>query len=245
MRFLPMKYSVWPMPNRSNRSGISLLDALDLAASIIDERFPNDPETRVVIRDRFGEVFRQVGESQKAAEQFQMAVSLRRKLAGDLDPSTLISRSYLGSALQYAHRPSEAMEVLQSTLADQTKVLGAGHPDTIRTEIYLDLVLREMHDEKALEHSEKTFQHAHQALGPRHPRTLELGSKTRSFRVAGVAVLRAPGEPLLGASIGLLGVELSGLCSHSGFSLFDFRGFQFRIWFRTAGFQSQNPFDSA
>ncbi len=164
-------------PNRSGRAGISLLEALDLAASRIDERFPDDPELRATIRHRFGEVFSQVDEPDKAVQQFEMAIALRRTLAGELDPNTLLSRSYLGSSLFKAHRLSDAKESLKKTLSDQSKVLGEGHPDTIRTAIYLVVVLQELHDTDDLAFAEKTYRRALENLGPRHERTLEAQSQ--------------------------------------------------------------------
>ena len=163
-------------PNRSGKAGISLLEAMDLAAGRIDQRFPNDPEMRTVIRDHLGEVFRQVDEPAKAVEQLRMAVELRIALDGELNPKTLQCRSKLGYALFTAGRRSEAKEVLLSTIADQTKVLGKGHPDTIGTEVHLDVLLRAVNDENAFKHAEQTFEIARQALGPRHPRTLEAQS---------------------------------------------------------------------
>ena len=160
-------------PNRSNRAGISLLEALDIAANNIDKRFPDDPETRALIREHFGEIFRHVDNADKAVEQLEMAVALRRMLAGDLDPSTLLSRYSLGSALFDANQFSEAKKVLESTLADQSKVLGEGHPDTIHTAIYLSAVLRSLHAENGLEFAEKSFLQARKFLGPQHERTLE------------------------------------------------------------------------
>ncbi|HZZ26873.1 MAG TPA: protein kinase [Pirellulales bacterium] len=160
-------------PNRSGRAGISLLEALDLAASEIDERFPNDAEMRAVIHDRFGEVYSGIDQPTKAVGQFEKAVSLRRTLAGQFDPSTMKSRSNLGLALHNANQFNEAKEVLVSTLADQTKILGESHPDTLQTAINLGLALMEIRDKDDLAHTEKTYRQALAALGPRHPLTLD------------------------------------------------------------------------
>ncbi|HEY2828020.1 MAG TPA: protein kinase, partial [Pirellulales bacterium] len=163
-------------PNRSGRAGISLLEALDLAAGRIDERFPDDPEQRAVVHDRFGEAYSGIDQPRKAIEQLEKAISLRTTLTGALDTSTMKSRSNLGLALYEANRYTEAIEVLESTLADQTKVLEERHPDTIQTAIHLGLVLMQIKDDKALEFSEKTYRQAREALGPRHPLTLDAQS---------------------------------------------------------------------
>ena len=73
-------------PSRGGRAGIGLVEALDLAAGKIDERFPDDPEQRAVVRDRFGEVYGGIDQPKKAVEQLEKAVSLRKALAGELDP---------------------------------------------------------------------------------------------------------------------------------------------------------------
>ena len=67
-------------PNRGGRTGLGLVEALDLAAGKIDERFPDDPELRAMIRDRFGELYSGTDKPQMAVEQLQQAVDLRTKI---------------------------------------------------------------------------------------------------------------------------------------------------------------------
>ncbi len=160
-------------PGRAGRVGVGLMDVLDLAAGKIDERFPDDPEQRAVVHDRFGEVYIGIDEPTRAVKQLEKAVSLRSTFAGALDPSTMKSRSNLGLALHNANQYSEAKEVLESTLADQSKVLGKGDPDTIQTAVNLGLDLMEINDKHALEFGEQTYQQARAFLGPRHPLTLD------------------------------------------------------------------------
>src|SRR5439155_1340738 len=73
-------------PKRFDRAGIKLVEALDVAASRIDERFLNDPRLQAIIRSRFGEIYLGIDRPQKAQEQFQKALELRRKISGDKDP---------------------------------------------------------------------------------------------------------------------------------------------------------------
>ena len=82
----------------------------------------------------------------------------------------------LGLARYEANQFSEAKEVLASTLADQSRVLGEGHPDTIQTAIHLGLALLDLHDKDGLTHAEKTYRQARETLGPRHPLTLDAQS---------------------------------------------------------------------
>jgi serine/threonine protein kinase/Tfp pilus assembly protein PilF len=171
-------------PGRYDRAGISLVQALDIAAGKVDSRFPDDPELRAVVRDRFGEIYLGLEQPQKAVMQLQQAVELRRTLAGDRDLSTMKSRAKFGFALREGLRLIESRDVLEAVLADQTAVLGAGHPDTVQTADYLTVVLMEIHagpwrsadappdGDRDLEVPRKAYQAALASLGPRHPATL-------------------------------------------------------------------------
>ena len=128
-------------PNRFDRANIKLVEALDVAASKIDSRFPDDPRLRGYIRDRFGEIYTWIDRPQKAVEQLQKAYELRLGTAGAMDPLTMSSRSSFGWAMYKAGRFTEGRDVLEAALADQTQVLGAGHPDTVQTACHLSVVL--------------------------------------------------------------------------------------------------------
>lgn len=159
-------------PNGHDRAGLSLVDALDLGTRRLDERFPDDPELRVAIRDRLGQIYNVIDEPDKANEQLQKAVAIWKTLAGEMDPRTLKSRASLGWATYQARRLDEAKQQLQAVLADQSKVLGSGHPDVIDTATKLSVVLMELHDPDDLPLAERTYQQALASLGARHPVTL-------------------------------------------------------------------------
>jgi tetratricopeptide (TPR) repeat protein len=160
-------------PNVFKRAGISLVEALDIAADQIDVKFPDDPELRAALQTRLGEIYASIDEPKKAVQQLEPAVALWQSVAGPLEPRTLKCRSALGNALSRSRRFPEAKQLLTSTLADQTKVLGASHLDTLGTAIYLSYTYMETGDEDNLEHAERTYQTALAALGLRHPTTLE------------------------------------------------------------------------
>src|SRR5262249_2069870 len=130
-------------PNRSNRSGISLLEALDIAAGKIDAKFPNDP-LRADVLDQLGQIYIAIDKPSKAVPQLQHAVDLRKSFAGDMEPATLKSRFLLGWALHRMGRWEEARDTLQSVMDEQTAVLGAGHPDTLQTANELVVLLTEL-----------------------------------------------------------------------------------------------------
>ena len=98
---------------------------------------------------------------------------MRQPLVGNLDPAVLKTRSELGHALYTASDFEGGKATLQATLADQTKVLGQGHPDTIHTAMALALVLMEEHDPEDVAFGEKTYNIALASFGPNHPLTLE------------------------------------------------------------------------
>src|SRR5262249_5727653 len=131
-------------PNRSNHAGISLLEALDIAAEKINEKFPNDPALRAEILDRLGGIYVAIDKPKKAVLQLQHAVDLRKSFAGDKDPATLKSRFLLGWALHRGGRWEEALDMLQSVMDEQTATLGAGNPDTLQTMNQFVVLLTEL-----------------------------------------------------------------------------------------------------
>ena len=130
-----------------------------------------------MIRDRFGELYSGTDKPQMAVEQLEKAVDLRTKLAGAKDPATLKSRSELGHALYMAGRYKESREVLQATLADQTEILGAGHPDAVHTALELSVAYMEEKDEENLEAARRIAENAYReslaARGPKDFSTLD------------------------------------------------------------------------
>ncbi len=160
-------------PHRGGHAGIGLLEALDAAEAKIDERFPDDPEQRAVVRDRFGDVYLALDQPKKAVSQLEKAIAARQPLVGNLDPAVMKTRTQLGHALYTASDFEASKDTLKATLADQTKILGEGHPDSIQTAIYLALTLMEVHDPQDMSFGEKTYNTALASLGPRHPLTLE------------------------------------------------------------------------
>jgi serine/threonine protein kinase/tetratricopeptide (TPR) repeat protein len=168
-------------PNRFDRANIKLAEALDVAASKIDSRFPDDPRLRGFIRDRFGEIYIGLDRPQKAVEQLQKAYELRLGTAGAKDSLAMSSRSRLGWALYKAGRFTDGRDVLEAALADETQVLGAGHPDTVETACHLSVVLLDMGDEpdkprRDLDVARNAHQQARVTLGPRHLLTLNTQS---------------------------------------------------------------------
>ena len=131
-------------PERYNRAGISLVEALDLAATSIDKRFPNDPDLCADVRDQLGEIYCGIDRPQKAVEQLEQAVELRQTLFGDQDRRTLKSRGNLGHAQYLMGRFAEADRTLKSVWKEQSKVLGPADPDTLETSTRFCITLMEI-----------------------------------------------------------------------------------------------------
>jgi serine/threonine protein kinase len=173
-------------PNRTRRAGIALVEALDIASSKIDEKFPDDPTLRAEICQRFGEIYSSIDQSSKAVEQLRKAVDLRESIGGHLDPATMKCRSALGLALYKASHWNESQKILESVWADQTRVLGSGSADGTKTAYYLSLVCMELHgiatrwsvfkpeSDRDLEVSRQGYEAALARLGPRHIETLKI-----------------------------------------------------------------------
>ena len=161
--------SAWPARFDLSDAGISLKDAIDVAASKVDERFPDEPQLRAVLYDRLGDVYFGTDQKDKAAVQFEKAAKLWEGLFGPLDQRTLCSRSQWGSVAG-----GKSREILESTLADQTKAFGPAHPDTLDTAFQLAFNLMTRHDPKDLEFTEDVYQRSLAALGPRQRMTLKL-----------------------------------------------------------------------
>ncbi len=176
-------------PNRNQRTGIALVEALDIAAGKIDDKFPNDPTLHAEIRHRFGEIYNAIDQSSKAVEQLRKAVDLRESIGGHLDPATMRCRTALGLALFKASHWNESQAILESTWADQSRVLGPGSVDGTETACYLSLVCMELRgvasrwselppeNDRDLEVARQGYDAARARLGPRHIATLNIENK--------------------------------------------------------------------
>jgi tetratricopeptide (TPR) repeat protein len=173
-------------PNHNKRAGMALVEALDIAAGKIDEKFPDDPTLRAEIRQRFGEIYSGIDQSSKAVEQLRKAVDLRESLAGHLDPATMKCQTALGLALFKASHWNESQKILESVWANQTRVLGAGSADGTETACYLAVVCLELRggpaawstfppeNDRDLEVSRQGYEAALARLGPRRVETLKI-----------------------------------------------------------------------
>jgi tetratricopeptide (TPR) repeat protein len=173
-------------PNRNKRAGITLVEALDVAADKIDEKFPNDPALRAEIRQRFGEIYSGIDQPSKAVEQLRKAVDLRETFSGHFDLTTMKCRAALGKALYKASHWNESQKILESVWADQTRILGPGSEDGTETATSLSIVCTELRgiatrwsvfppeNNSDLKVTQRGYNEALARLGPRHIATLKI-----------------------------------------------------------------------
>ena len=106
--------------------------ALDHAARRINGRFAKQPEVEAALRDTIGQAYFGLAQYKSGLPQFQRAVEIYKRIAGDENPTTLKAMSELGYAYVWLD-PVEAESILTSTLQIQRRVLGPENPDTIST----------------------------------------------------------------------------------------------------------------
>ena len=119
--------NVIPDPN------VKLRTLLDRAAETIKERFHGQPLVEAAIRDTLGGAYLAIGQGQKAEEQHQQALELRKEVLGTEHPNTLTSMDSLAVSFCAQGRYQDAENMYRETIAIQQRVLGAEHFDTLQT----------------------------------------------------------------------------------------------------------------
>jgi tetratricopeptide (TPR) repeat protein len=161
-------------PGVFNRRGLSLTDALDIAAGKVEERFPDDPELSAVLYDRLGDCYYGTDQSNKAVEQYARAAAVWASIGGPSDARVLMSQSRMGAVLSKMGRNTEALRLLESSFVAQSRLLGAAHADTLCTALHLGFAMMRERDTRDIEFTRDAFQRSLAELGPHHPQTLQL-----------------------------------------------------------------------
>ncbi len=110
---------------------VTVLQALDEAASKLETKFVDRPMTRAAIANNMGNVYYALGEYEKAAPLIMEAVDLFKASLGDQHELTRLAQNDLGMFLRDAGHYEEANEVLGSLLERNTKELGPKDPITL------------------------------------------------------------------------------------------------------------------
>jgi len=96
----------------STNRQLTVLDALDEAASKIDDRFGELPIVQAEIRRMIGRTYVSLGEFSKGEPQLQRSIELYRAQLGDSDPKTLLAMEEMGVLLTHSGRLDEAEHLL-------------------------------------------------------------------------------------------------------------------------------------
>lgn len=114
--------------------------ALDRAATQISGRFNDQPLVEASIRQTIGETYEQLGLYPEAQRQLEIALNLRRRNAGEEDPTTLSSMNALAQIDAHEARYAEAESLFNAVLEKRQRILGMAHPDTLATSNALALL---------------------------------------------------------------------------------------------------------
>jgi eukaryotic-like serine/threonine-protein kinase len=147
--------------------------ALDRAAERIGVKFAGQPEVESSIRDTIGQAYIDLGQYQKAREQLERALALRRKLFGEEDPNTLRTTRRLARTAYLLGNYQEAEELSSRTLAVLRRLLGVENRETL---ILMNGLANIYKLEGKYDQAERlygqTLQLRRRVLGPEDPDTL-------------------------------------------------------------------------
>jgi len=106
---------------------------LDKTAGRVGKDLTNQPEVMAELRTTLGEVYRQLGEYQKAEELQRQALAVRKRLLGDEHPLVAASLFKLALVLNARGEHAEAESLYREALAIQRKLLGNDNSDVAAT----------------------------------------------------------------------------------------------------------------
>jgi serine/threonine protein kinase len=167
----------------------TIRDAVDAAEPQISKSFSGQPTVEASIRDTLARTYTYLGNAQRAIEQSEKALTLRRAKLGPSHPDTLNSMSNLAIGYLDAGRLAEAIAMHAETLKIRKAVLGPEHPDTLRSMGNLVIGYRTAGRlNEAIALNEETLQLMKAKLGADHPDTLRcMSSLAYNYFLAGRA----------------------------------------------------------
>ena len=152
---------------------VSLKDALDHAATKIDEAFAGQPEREAEVRNTIGMTYWYLGQFDSAKPHLEKAYRLRRECLDPDHPDTLTSLHNLGLLRVRQDRYAEAAALAREALEKRRRVLGLESPDTLASQLALSYALSKQHHyEEAEALIRPAVEACQRTLGPEHPLTL-------------------------------------------------------------------------
>jgi serine/threonine protein kinase len=152
---------------------VTLRRAIEAALPFVDQSFTDQPLIEARLRMTLGLSFWHLGEAERARQQWQRALDLRKAELGPDHPDTLLSMNNLAISYDKLGRYVEALGLREETLALQKGKLGPDHPDTLRSMHNLASSYHALgRHAEALKLREETLALRKAKLGPNHPDTL-------------------------------------------------------------------------
>jgi non-specific serine/threonine protein kinase/serine/threonine-protein kinase len=130
-------------PSEARGSTVTAREILDRGAAKIDSELKDEPLIQAKLLLTLGQVYQSLGLEGSARPLLEKSVTLRRRLLGENDADTLISRDALATALQDQGKLAEAEAGFRAVLAGRLQLLGADNADTLIEENNLGLLLQQ------------------------------------------------------------------------------------------------------
>jgi tetratricopeptide (TPR) repeat protein len=165
---------------------VKLRRAIEAALPFVDQSFKGQPLIEARLRQTLGISFLNLGEPEKAAEQFEKARAIRTKVLGSGHPDTLKSKHGLANSYDDLGRQAEGLKLREETLALRKVKLGPNHPDTLASMHNLAISYSDLgRHAEALKLLEETLALEKAKLGANHPSTfrsiINLANSYRQF----------------------------------------------------------------
>ena len=134
-----------PPGPRARRAGsrrdATVREALDRAEPEIATAFAGEPLVEASIRNTLGVSYWYLGDQEKALEQQERAVELRRQELGPEDPETVGAMNDLAIVLDRMGKLAEQQKILEVVVAVKRRTLGPEDPSTLRSANNLAIAL--------------------------------------------------------------------------------------------------------
>ncbi|MCA9197928.1 MAG: serine/threonine protein kinase [Planctomycetales bacterium] len=137
---------------------IRLRDAVVAGMKNVDQAFQSQPETSASLHYVLGEVLYELGENAFAADEFDKAFAIYKRVEGEDSLNTLkLRRATLMAKIELSDNPSDEYAALLEVKDKLTEQFGASHPETLRTHITLSRASGTEHS-KALAHAKIAYE---------------------------------------------------------------------------------------
>ncbi|MFC1582426.1 tetratricopeptide repeat protein [Planctomycetota bacterium] len=152
---------------------VRVVDALDRAAGLVDERFEKDLLIRSDLHYTISFTYHGLGAFDKAHTHAQKSHAIRKDDLGAEDPETLESKTLIAGALFAKGKYKDAEKVHREVLETRKRVLGPEHPETLLSlsNVAGDLLYQAKYDE-AEKLERQALEIKKRVLGPKNPQTL-------------------------------------------------------------------------